>query len=69
MTYWYVTWALLAANLGVGLWHLLHVKPTTRHEMEKLETRLKESAQVRKVFGKTYQERLQEEYRKRGISG
>jgi len=66
---WFVTWGLLVLTLTASIVRTVMWRKSATKAINDLETRLKASAAIRSVSGKTYQERLQDEYRKRGISG
>jgi len=66
---WIITWALLVANLVVSVFRNIKIREEAEREINNLEGRLRSSARVRSSLGPTYQERLAEEYKKRGIGG
>jgi len=59
----------MAGNLSLSLVALLGVGPKMRKYHTAFEKKLRESATLKKSLGKTYEERLAEEYKKRGLSG
>ena len=66
---WIITWVLLVATLVVSVFRNIKIREEAERQINNLEGRLRSSARVRSSLGPTYQERLAEEYKKRGIGG